>query len=73
MMARLELTREDPEGDDHERSVAKVEQRRDTVVDVELGVVVKDAVKEHVDRRAARHNEGAPPPVVILGGGGCHG
>lgn len=55
-----------PEGDNHDGGVAKVEQRRDELGDLELREKIEDGVGEHVDGRTARHHETAPPPVVIL-------
>eukprot|EP00047_Mylnosiga_fluctuans_P003678 m.230338 g.230338 ORF g.230338 m.230338 type:complete len:451 (+) comp12047_c0_seq1:791-2143(+) len=56
--------KEDAEG--HEQRVAEVEERRDGIVDAELGGIVEHAVEKHVDGAGAAQEEGAPPPVVVL-------
>lgn len=62
----LILTREDPKDENHEARVAKVQNCRDTVVNVELGRVVEGGIQEDVDGGPSRDDKGAPPPVVIL-------
>ena len=57
---------EQPEGHDHHEGVGEVQKGRNELFDVQLGVEVEDAVGEHVDGRAAGHQEGPPPPVVVL-------
>eukprot|EP01136_Pigoraptor_vietnamica_P040473 Opistho-1_new@12426 len=66
--ARVEANgaREEPERERNEERVAKVHHRRDGIRDAELGAVVEDGVKVHVEGAPAAHEERPPPPVVVL-------
>lgn len=59
--------RQQEEQKHHNERVAKVQEGRGGVLDLQLRCKVVTAVDEEVNRREARREEGSPPPVVVLG------
>lgn len=52
---------------DHDQRVAKVQEGRGGVLDLQLGREVVATVDEQIDRGESRRQERSPPPVVVLG------
>lgn len=60
------LTCEEEEDQDHNQSVAKVEDGAGRSNDLQLREEVMHSVDEEIDSGEAAGQEGTPPPVVIL-------
>lgn len=60
-------TGQQEEQEHHDQRVAKVQEGRGGVLDLQLGGEVVATVDEQIDRRKAGCQERSPPPVVVLG------
>jgi hypothetical protein len=57
---------EHEEGCSHDKSIPKIEQARDKLLDLQLGKEVEDGIKKHIEGRSSCCQIRPPPPVVVL-------